>query len=175
MMRVLFIGKRHYTNRDAMEERYGRIYQLPLHWAKQGTETRLWLIDYHERLSSKRHDHGMQVDSTPIRGLGWISKAMGVIVGRRSEQRPTHIVASGDAYIGLLGWCLARLTGARFIFDVYDKYDEFSGYRKPLDWDLFGFLLRRADACWFASRRLFPGSGLSRCLYRISPASGQSS
>lgn len=28
-MNLLFIGKRHYTNRDALAERYGRIYQFP--------------------------------------------------------------------------------------------------------------------------------------------------
>ncbi|MBN2753134.1 MAG: glycosyltransferase [Rhodospirillaceae bacterium] len=158
-MKVLFIGKRFYTNRDALEERYGRIYQLPLHWARQGVEPRLWLIDYHGRRREQRQDETLGVDSTPIRGLAWLFRAAGVVVDRLRGRAPTHIVASGDAYIGLLGWCLARLTGAYFVFDVYDKYDEFGGYRKPLGWNLFGFLLRNADQRWFASRRLLAQLG----------------
>ena len=43
MMRVLFIGKRFYTNRDAYTERFGMIYQLPFWWAKAGHEVDLWL------------------------------------------------------------------------------------------------------------------------------------
>jgi glycosyltransferase involved in cell wall biosynthesis len=153
-MNLLFIGKRHFTNRDALAERYGRIYQLPLHWSQQGASTHLWLIDYHGKSRAKRLDGALTVDSTPIRRLSWVSKAFGLIWRRLTGTAPTHIIASGDAYIGLLGWLLARLTGACFVFDVYDKYDEFGAYRKPLGWDLFGFLIRHADQCWFASRRL---------------------
>ncbi|OIQ85307.1 GDP-mannose-dependent alpha-(1-6)-phosphatidylinositol monomannoside mannosyltransferase [mine drainage metagenome] len=159
MTQILFIGKRHYTNRDALAERYGRIYQLPLHWSMQGAQTRLWLIDYHGRPREQRHDEALQVDSTPIRGLSWIGKAAGLVLDRFRRRAPTHIIASGDAYIGLLGWLLARLTGAYFVFDVYDKYDEFGGYRKPFGWDLFRVLLCHADQCWFASRRLLAQLG----------------
>lgn len=158
-MKVLFIGKRFYTNRDALEERYGRIYQLPLHWARQGVEARLWLIDYHGRQREQRQDETLVVESTPVRGLAWMFRALGVVVDRVRGRAPTHIVASGDAYIGLLGWCLARLTGACFVFDVYDKYDEFGGYHKPFGWELFGFLIRNADRCWFASRPLLTKLG----------------
>lgn len=159
MMRVQFIGKRRYTNRDALEERYGRIYQLPLHWSRQGVQTHLWLIDYHGHRRARRDDGTLRVDSTPIRSWALAFKALSTIGSGLRHRAPTHLVASGDAYIGLLGWLLARLTGACFIFDVYDKYDEFAGYRKPFGWDLFGFLLRRADQCWFASRRLLAQLG----------------
>lgn len=161
MARILFIGKRRYTNRDALGERFGRIYQLPLQWARQGAQTRLWLIDYHGRHREQRLDDALRVDSSPIRGIGWMAKAIRLIMSRFRRRAPTHIIASGDAYIGLFGWLLARLAGAFFIFDVYDKYDEFAGYRKPFGWHLFGFLLRHADQCWFASRRLLAQLGNS--------------
>ena len=159
-MRVLFIGKRFYTNRDALLERYGRIYQLPHHWAKKGIDSRLWLIDYHGKQRIQQTQDALQIDSTPLRGTSWFTPTLRVLASRlRGSDRPTHIVASGDAYIGLLGWLLARWTGAHFMFDVYDKYDEFAGYRKPLGLNLFGFLLRHADLCWFASRRLLAQLG----------------
>lgn len=158
-MNILFIGKRFYTNRDALEERYGRTYQLPSHWAKSGIKTTLWLIDYHTNQRERRdHDH-LQIENTPIRGISWVTQFIRVLITKLQGQAPSHIIASGDAYIGLLGWLLARLTGAFFVFDVYDKYDEFSGYRRPMGWDLFNFLLRTADQCWFASHRLLEQIG----------------
>jgi hypothetical protein len=35
-LRILFLGKRYYTRRDALCERFGRIYQLPLQWHRAG-------------------------------------------------------------------------------------------------------------------------------------------
>jgi glycosyltransferase involved in cell wall biosynthesis len=64
------------------------------------------------------------------------------------------VVASGDCYIGLLGWLIARLVRAKFVFDIYDKYDEFAGYRRLLGLDLFGFLRRQADIRLYPSRAL---------------------
>ena len=147
---ILFLGKRFYTNKDALEERFGRIFHLPREWAKAGHSVFLWLIDYHSRKPERRLLDGMEIASTPILSAAMLKSALGVIM----RVRPKVVVASGDCYIGLLGWALARLLGARFVFDVYDKYDEFDGYRKPLGLDLFGFLLRRADLCLYASRAL---------------------
>lgn len=61
--------------------------------------------------------------------------------------------------IVILGYILAISYKAKFIFDVYDKYDEFSGYVKPLGFDLFGFLLKKADIRFFASHALLQELG----------------
>mgnify|MGYP001548492318 CR=1 FL=1 len=68
-MRVLFIGKRFYTNRDAYKERFGRIYQLPFWWAKAGHEVDFWLIDYHGRDVGTTKDGALTVETTPV--LRW--------------------------------------------------------------------------------------------------------
>ena len=31
---ILFLGKRFYTNKDALQERFGRIFHLPMEWAR---------------------------------------------------------------------------------------------------------------------------------------------
>ncbi|KFN43135.1 glycosyltransferase [Arenimonas oryziterrae] len=148
--KILFLGKRHYTNKDAWTERFGRIYRLPAQWARAGHEVRLWLIDYHGREIVEATDGDLAVSSCPPLSLGLFVRA-----ARALRFRPAVVVASGDCYIGGLGWLLARLSGARFVFDVYDKYDEFAGYVRPLGWDLFGFLRRHAD--W----RLYPSTPLA--------------
>ncbi|WP_313319776.1 glycosyltransferase [Stenotrophomonas sp.] len=152
-MKILFIGKRFYTNRDAALERYGRIYQLPCHWAIAGVQTSLWLLDYHSRTPINQTDDNPPVHSTPVLGLSSIAKFLKILLARRKHNFDV-VVASGDCYIALMAFTLARSIGARFVFDVYDKYDEFGGYWSPPRFDLFNYLLDRADGRIFASRAL---------------------
>ena len=159
-MSVLFIGKRFYTNRDALNERYGRIYQLPWHWAKSGIHTRLWLVDYHTLQSVSRKDDPLQIISTSVRNFAALwhyyreSRA-----NVPNQPKPKLIVASGDCYIGMMGYRLARRLNLPFVFDVYDKYDEFGGYLRVPGFDPFSFLLKKADARLFASRFLMENVG----------------
>lgn len=150
-MNVLFIGKRFYTNRDALREKYGRIYQLPRHWTGLGIATRLWLIDYHTRKSVLVRDGKLDALSTPVRNLAIVQAYRAEL---RRTPKPDMIVASGDCYIGLMGYRLSKRLQARFVFDIYDKYDEFGAYLRLPVFNLFRFLRQHADTCLFASRAL---------------------
>jgi glycosyltransferase involved in cell wall biosynthesis len=154
-MRILFIGKRFYTNRDAYEERFGRIYQLPYWWAAEGQEVDLWLIDYHGRDIAETRHEALTVETTPIRRWRFFKRWISACFSRRSTCRPDVIVASGDCYIGLLGYLIARIRGAKFVFDVYDRYDLFDGYRRFPGFDPQTFLIRKADVVTFASVAVF--------------------
>ena len=150
-MNILFIGKRFYTNRDALTEKYGRIYQLPWHWSQENIHTRLWLIDYHSKESINTTHNSFKIISTPIR-TGEAFKQY--IKERRSISHPDVIVASGDCYIGLMAYRLAKKLNIKFIFDVYDKYDEFGAYFNFLGFNSYKFLLKNSDLCLFSSQAL---------------------
>lgn len=154
---ILFIGKRFYTNRDALTEKYGRIYQLPYHWAKAGVDTKLWLIDYHSTEFVTQQDDSLAIISTPVKNGSVIKQYW---QESRSKKKPDIIVASGDCYIGLLGYHLAKKLNAKFVFDVYDKYDEFGGYIKLLGIDIFSYLLKKSDLRMFASKALLKQLGI---------------
>ena len=153
-MRVLFIGKRFYTNRDAYKERFGRIYQLPCWWAVEGHAVHLWLVDYHSRDRHEDTDGALTIESTPVSRLRFFMKMMALSFGTRGSVRPDVVVASGDCYIGLLAYMIARFRRAKFVFDVYDRYDVFEGYRRLPSFDPLSFLLRRADIAAFASSKV---------------------
>lgn len=155
-MSVLFIGKRFNTNRDALRERFGRIWQLPWQWAQAGIPTRLWLVDYHSREQVRERIDGLDVCSLPVLGPAMVREVLARAFARPA---PRVIVASGDCYIGLLGYLLARRLKARFVFDVYDKYDEFGGYRTLAGFAPFPFLLQRAHSRLFASQGLMDQLG----------------
>ena len=159
-MRILFIGKRFYTNRDAFKERFGRIYQLPYWWAAAGQEVDLWLVDYH---SGERHvakDDSLAIESTPAFRGRFFARLFRAGLGPRRSLRPDIVVASGDCYVGLLGYVVARFSRASFVFDVYDRYDAFEGYRRLPGFDPLSFLLRRCDIAMFASAKVLDDLGV---------------
>lgn len=157
--RIFFVGKRYYTNRDALREKFGRIYQLPSRWADSGEDVSLWLMDYHGVECRDQSVGGLKIVSLPLRRIrGWLGLLS--LTSKMMFRRPAVAVASGDCYIGLMVWLFARISGNKFIFDVYDKYDEFPGYRRILGFDLFAFLLRHADQVLFASQTLLSALGM---------------
>lgn len=155
-MNILFIGKRFNTNRDALLEKFGRNYQLPLHLAEQH-DVALWLVDYHSKNTLRSTDGRLKIISTPVKNLAVFQH---YLLGKYKTANPIEVViASGDCYIGLMARRIAKKLKARFVFDVYDKYDEFGGYIRPLGFDLFGHLLRTADMRLFASHALLQNLG----------------
>ena len=149
-MRILWLAKRHYTQKDALAERFGRVYELPSHWAEIGVDACLELLDYRGGPPCILDDGRLRVASTPVMSLPGMLR----LRRRVAAFRPDAIVASGDCFVGLLAWRLARKLGARFVFDVYDDYRTFAGYRAFLGWDAYGFLMRRAHRVFYASRAL---------------------
>lgn len=151
-MNILFIGKRFYTNRDALMEKYGRIYQLPYHWSKEDNiDIKLWLIDYHSLKSVITKDEELEIISTPVKN-GFILKQY--FKENYKKEKYDVVVASGDCYIGLLGYKLAKTHKAKFVFDIYDKYDEFGAYFNLFWFNSYQFLLKNSDVCLFASAAL---------------------
>ena len=149
-MRIVVLAKRHYTNRDALQERFGRIYQLPLHWHRRGCTVSLELLDYRSGTEEVNGRDGFEAHASPVRRLASLRS----VQHRFANFHADVIVASGDCFAGLIGYRLAKRSGARFIFDVYDDYRTFGAYRLFLGWDAFGFLRSRADSAQRASERI---------------------
>src|SRR5690606_4464449 len=151
---------RFYTSRDALHDRYGRIYQLPQQWSSKGQDVRLWLIDYRTKKATRAMHGRLRIVSTPVGRSAFSHQALSALVC--GQPRADLVVGSGDCYIGLLGLLVARRMRARFVFDVYDRYDEFAGYRTLPGFDLFKFLLQQADVRLFASRAVMEEMCISK-------------
>jgi glycosyltransferase involved in cell wall biosynthesis len=149
-LRILYLAKRRYTNKDTLTERFGRVYQLPLHWASSNHQVELALLDYHSLKSDQVTQDGFTTYSLPI--LDPLSLLRLKRVSRALQ--PDVIIASGDCLVGLIGYHVSRSTGARFAFDVYDDYSTFGSYRAFLGWNALDFLLNRAELVLYASRSL---------------------
>jgi glycosyltransferase involved in cell wall biosynthesis len=149
-MSIVWLTKRHYTHKDALSDRFGRVYELPYAWANAGERASLELVDYRGRDAAYVQDGPLEICSTPLR-----SPAALIALRRRViRARPKVVVASGDCFMGLLAWRLSRSTGARFVFDVYDDYRSFGAYRLFAGFRAYEFLLARAALVLYASNAL---------------------
>lgn len=149
-MSIVWITKRHYTHKDALKERFGRVYELPLAWSRMGNTVSLEFVDYYGHILASNRDENLDIFSTPVRNL----PALLAMRRRIITHRPEIIIASGDCFIGLLALRLARRTGALFVFDVYDDYRQFGANRLFAGLPAFEFLLRRAELVLYASQAL---------------------
>ena len=44
-MRIAFLCKRHYTGKDVITDRFGRLYEIPHQLALLGHEVKAWCLD----------------------------------------------------------------------------------------------------------------------------------
>lgn len=149
-MRIQLLAKRRYTNKDALKEKFGRVYNFPLYWASGDDEVQLFLLDYRSLATTVMDTDGFHKSSLPMFDPRTLVRLRAVT----SAFRPDVIVASGDCFVGLAGLHLSRRVGARFVFDVYDDYSAFGSNRAFLGWNALGYLLDRADLVLYASRSL---------------------
>jgi glycosyltransferase involved in cell wall biosynthesis len=127
---IHILCKRHYTNKDLLEDRFGRLYHLPVQLAALGAQVSVNAIDYRRREPQTLEESGVRFHSEPSHPTRLLSVVPRLYRAARNA-RPDVIIASGDSHIGYLGFRIARKLNARFVFDVYDYYPVFPGNRIP--------------------------------------------
>ncbi|WKJ88636.1 glycosyltransferase family 4 protein [Methylomonas montana] len=152
-MNIYLLCKRYYTNKDLINDRFGRLYHLPMQLAQQGNKVLVDAFDYRNRISTSIQDNGVlfrtiPATSTKIPGFLWHAYR------NIYKANPDILIASGDIYIGYVGLNIARRLGIRFVFDVYDYYPVFRINRFPGLTSLFNHTVKNADLVMCASKPL---------------------
>lgn len=152
-LKIFFLGKRYYTNKDLLKDRFGRLYHLPVRLARLGADVSVAAIDYRNPLSEEINAEGVTFRTTPATP----TKLMGLpfhLYRSAQAARPDIIIASGDSHIGYIAMLIAQRLRARFVFDVYDYYPVFRGNRIPGMKALFRRAATNADLVLSASGAL---------------------
>lgn len=150
-MNILFISKRHYTNRDLILDRFGRLFHLPAYLARQGHPVTYVAANYRARADEEFRIAGvtfLSLGFRPYQLFRYLLKLWSI----SKKNRPDMIIASSDIHFGLLGLCLARWFGVPLVFDVYDQYAAFSSCRIPGMKHIYHLMLKKADLVLVASR-----------------------
>ncbi len=145
-MRIAFLCKRRYMNKDVILDRYARLYEIPFQLARLGHYVRGYCLSYG---GAKQGE--WEHDAAPG-SLHWESRALGrlklpmllgyprYLLRRLREFRPDIVIGASDIPHVALGARIARQLHVPFIADLYDNFEGFGQARIP------GFVpaLRRA-------------------------------
>lgn len=152
-MRVALLCKRYYTNRDLIDDRFGRLFHLPIQLKKLGHPGIVVAADYRNRRSLRTEIEDVPFVALPL-SLMALPKFVANAYAEIKRFRPDVVLASGDIHFGAIGYAIARRLGRPFAFDVYDDYSAFASRKIPGMGHVFEYVLRKADLVITASSPL---------------------
>lgn len=138
-MRILVLSKRQYTNRDLLDDKFGRLWEIPLALARRGHQLRGLCLSY----APRREGEYVDIDDRSSAFVNWQSlnagksKVVGLLRFAKAAAdltksfQPDVIWACSDTIYGVLGVRLARKFSTRCVFDLYDNFESFASYRIP--------------------------------------------
>ena len=152
-MKILFLCKRYYTNKDLIGDRFGRLFHLPIQLSRLGATVSVVALDYRNVSSVSERIGDVTFRAVPTR-LARMPRLLQELREFVRLFQPDIVIASGDSHIGLMGKRLAFSAHANFVFDVYDYYPAFVGNRIPGMRAMFHSTVRQADLVLCASHPL---------------------
>ena len=131
-MKILVLCKRHYTGKDLLSDRYGRLYELPKALASMGHRVTSLALSY--RLGDRFND-----SDPPRNGVEWLAgyalpwppaylRELNAVVTRLA---PDVIWASSDALHAIVADHVSMRFGLPLVIDLYDDYEAFGLTRLP--------------------------------------------
>lgn len=159
-MRIAFLCKRHYTGKDVILDRYGRLYEWPRQLTRMGHEVRAWCMDY------RGHQDEIQQHEADSRSLVWSSVAVGHIRVARiapypyrlrrqlMDFKPDLVIGASDIpHVALATW-LARQLGVPSVVDLYDNFESFGQARIPGFRAMLAYAIRNTNLVVTVSQSL---------------------
>lgn len=130
-MRILVLTKRQYTGRDLLDDRYGRLYEIPRALAASGHEVRGLALSYRRRPLSPPDAAGWEsLSALPFSPLGAVRHLQRIRQICR-EFRPDLVWASSDAWHAIAAWRTCVPAGIPYVVDLYDNYESFGLSKAP--------------------------------------------
>ncbi|KFN43277.1 hypothetical protein N790_02605 [Arenimonas malthae CC-JY-1] len=151
-MRVLMVCKRQYTGRDLLDDRYGRLHEIPAGLAALGHEVLVVAASYRRSGAVDRFADGVHWLGVDV--LPWPGALFAAWRGAARTFRPDVIVASSDALHLVAGERFARRLALPVVLDLYDDYESFGLTRLPGLRAALRSACTRADALVAVSRAL---------------------
>lgn len=154
-MKILIITKRQYTNKDLLDDQYGRLWEIPLHLAALGHQIKGICLSYrskeknnHFRSKNKQLEwYSFNIFSEFLLYFFKLHKFI-------NSFKPEIILASSDCYHIILGYFLAKLYKIPCILDIYDNYEYFKASALPGVKPLYHRALKKANAISCSSKPL---------------------
>lgn len=150
---ILVLTKRQYTNKDLLNDRYGRVWELPAGLARSGNRISGLTLSYRIRgegsnvIEIGNDDAYLKWTSV---NLGYffplgILKYLLTLYRIIREEKPDVLFATSDALHIILASWLGKIIGAKVVLDLYDNYESFWPTRLPVVRRVYQGSLKSAD------------------------------
>lgn len=147
-MRIAYLCKRRYMDKDVVLDRYARVYEIPAQLAAHGHEVEAWCLSYR-----KEREEGSWTHDAAPGSLAWHSEPAlpGLptypwrLLHALRGFRPDVLVAGTDIpHVALGAWLKGKL-GVPLVVDLYDNFEGFGQAKIPGFVPLLRASTRRAD------------------------------
>ncbi len=137
-MKIAFLCKRRYMDKDVIHDRYGRLYEIPYQLSRLGHEVEVFCLDYHKKDSVERIEQivnaGRLVWNSYSLRFGFLPKLFHYplhLLRALRDFSPDIVVGASDIPHVVLGHWLAKRLGRPYVADLYDNFESFGHARIP--------------------------------------------
>ena len=136
-MRIAFLCKRHYTGKDVITDRFGRLYEIPHQLALLGHEVKAWCLDYHgdkdEQLQHDLEFRYLTWSSTALKGMRLLRLPAYLSKLKRDVEvfKPDIIIGASDIPHVFLAAYVAKQLNIPCVIDLYDNFESFGQAHIP--------------------------------------------
>jgi len=154
MIRILALTKRQYTNKDLLDDRFGRLREIPLELGHKGFDVSGLCLSYDAKGYESVQDGPVSwesLDSTRllIPGLGrFILRAV------QQAKEVDVIWACSDSFYGVIAYFIGKVCNVPVVFDLYDNFEYFLAAKLPPMKKLYRRAIKGCAAITCASRPL---------------------
>ena len=153
-MKILVITKRQYTNKDLLDDKYGRLREIPLALAERGHQVHGLCFSYRPRPDGVTVDRSLINSATVIWEsispgkfvIDGIYKYIAALKHKIEKLKPDFIWASSDCLHIIGGANAGRYYNVPCISDLYDNYESFGLSKIPFVLPRFRKEIARSNA-----------------------------
>ena len=159
-MNIIFITKRQYMQKDVIDDRYARLYEIPNEIAIHGHQVLGICLSYRKRkegVFEHLRNKGLLVWYSNNIGLfiipgliRFIYKSLSLIKSFKADV----IIGSSDCPMVFFTALLARLTKKPYFLDLYDNYESFGLASIPAVLPLYRWAIKSANGIYCVSEPL---------------------
>ena len=143
--------------KDVLDDRYGRMFETPLEFSRQGLDVSCFSLSYRNRGYCRRylnpHLEWTSIDFNIAHPNG-LYRIIRAILNHVRISRPASIVATSDIIHLGIGSYISHKTGVPLISDIYDNFESYGMYKFPFMQTIYRNALKKSRAVTCVSKPL---------------------
>lgn len=156
-MNIVYLCKRQYMGKDVLDDRYGRMFETPLEFSRQGLDVSCFSLSYRNRgyCSTYLNSHleWTSFDFNTVYPLGLYRIVQAVLNHVRVSKSASIIATSDIIHLGI-GSYISHKTGVPLISDIYDNFESYGMYKLPFMQTVYRNALKKSRAVTCVSKPL---------------------